>query len=186
MNIFYLDHNPLLSAQYHCDKHVCKMIVEYAQMLSTAHRIVDGAMYIEYVNGRRIKRWALSEEDYDDALYKATHVNHPCNVWIRESKNNYAYVFDLFYCLLKEYTKRYNRKHASERLLTYLNVYPEGLKFKDGLSPKFRSSAPPLCMPEEYHQDDHVEAYREFYRKDKAHFCKWNKSVDSGPDWFYK
>ena len=65
MNIFYLDHNPLLSAQYHCDKHVCKMIVEYAQMLSTAHRIVDGAMYIEYVNGRRIKRWALSEEDYE-------------------------------------------------------------------------------------------------------------------------
>ena len=42
MNIFYLDTNPALCAEYHCDKHVVKMIIEYAQMLSTAHRVIDG------------------------------------------------------------------------------------------------------------------------------------------------
>ena len=42
MNIFYLDTNPALCAEYHCDKHVLKMIIEYAQLLSTAHRILDG------------------------------------------------------------------------------------------------------------------------------------------------
>ena len=30
----------------HCDKHVVKMLVEYAQILSTAHRMVDGEKYI--------------------------------------------------------------------------------------------------------------------------------------------
>jgi hypothetical protein len=42
MNIFVLDKNPIKAAQQHCDKHVVKMILESAQMLSTAHRILDG------------------------------------------------------------------------------------------------------------------------------------------------
>ena len=42
MNIFYLDKNFQVNAKLHCDKHVVKMIVEYAQLLSTAHRVLDG------------------------------------------------------------------------------------------------------------------------------------------------
>jgi len=42
MNVFYLDRNPITAAQMHCDKHVVKMILEYAQLLSTAHRLLDG------------------------------------------------------------------------------------------------------------------------------------------------
>jgi hypothetical protein len=42
MNIFYLDEDPKICAQYHCDKHVVKMIIEYAQLFSTAHRVLDG------------------------------------------------------------------------------------------------------------------------------------------------
>ena len=42
MNIFYLHENPEVCAKMHCDKHVAKMIIEYAQMLSTAHRMLDG------------------------------------------------------------------------------------------------------------------------------------------------
>ena len=42
MNIFYLHEDPQVSAKMHCDKHVVKMIIEYAQMLSTAHRMLDG------------------------------------------------------------------------------------------------------------------------------------------------
>ena len=42
MNIFYLDKAPEIAAQLHCDKHVVKMILESAQMLSTAHRVLDG------------------------------------------------------------------------------------------------------------------------------------------------
>ena len=42
MNIFYLHEDPQVSAKMHCDKHVVKMILESAQMLSTAHRVLDG------------------------------------------------------------------------------------------------------------------------------------------------
>ena len=38
MNIFVLDDDIEKCARYHCDKHVVKMILESAQMLSTVSR----------------------------------------------------------------------------------------------------------------------------------------------------
>ena len=38
MNIFFLDENPQKAAQSLCDKHVVKMVLETAQMCSTAAR----------------------------------------------------------------------------------------------------------------------------------------------------
>jgi hypothetical protein len=51
MNIFYLDKDPKKAAQYSCDKHVVKMILESAQMLCTAHRVQDGEMVIQPYDG---------------------------------------------------------------------------------------------------------------------------------------
>ena len=60
MNIFYLNRNAHIAAQEHCDKHVTKMCVEYAQILSTAHRMIDGTKYIgTSKNGRKITRYKL-------------------------------------------------------------------------------------------------------------------------------
>ena len=47
MNIFYLDRDPKIAAQLACDKHVVKMILESAQMLCTAHRVLDGDDYAD-------------------------------------------------------------------------------------------------------------------------------------------
>ena len=56
MNIFLLNENPLLCAEQHCDKHVVKMVIEYAQLMSTAHRYLDGELYGELTDkGRKIK-----------------------------------------------------------------------------------------------------------------------------------
>ena len=53
------------------------MPIEYAQLLSTAHRLLDGTMWIDRTaNNRRIKRWRL-DDDREDNLYKAGHINHP-------------------------------------------------------------------------------------------------------------
>ena len=82
MNIFYLDSSASQSAKLHCDKHVVKMIVEYAQLLSTAHRVLDGEMYIDNSSGRKIKRWKHPDADFDSNLYKACFVNHPSAVWV--------------------------------------------------------------------------------------------------------
>jgi hypothetical protein len=47
MNIFYLDRHPKTCAEMHLDKHVVKMIIEYAQLMSTAHRVLDGEEYFD-------------------------------------------------------------------------------------------------------------------------------------------
>ena len=46
MNLFILHNDPVIAAQMQCDKHVVKMIIESAQMLSTAHRVLDGTVQI--------------------------------------------------------------------------------------------------------------------------------------------
>ena len=66
MNIFYLDRNPVVAAQMMCDKHVVKMILESAQILSTAHRVLDGDEHADNVG-----------------MYKMTHKNHPSTIWVR-------------------------------------------------------------------------------------------------------
>ena len=75
MNIFYLHEDPVQNAKWHIDKHIVKMPIEYAQLMSTAHRMLDGHMYIgRTANNRRIKRWKLLDER-DDILYKASHLS---------------------------------------------------------------------------------------------------------------
>ena len=91
MNLFYLDEDPWISAELHCDKHVVKMIIEYAQMLSTAHRMLDGEQYTDSSSGRRIQRWELENSNMDEVLYKASHINHPSTRWVRENAIQYQY-----------------------------------------------------------------------------------------------
>ena len=46
-----------------CDKHIIKMILESAQMLCTAKRVLDGKEYFDTTkNGRKIKRWRLDNQ----------------------------------------------------------------------------------------------------------------------------
>ena len=56
MNIFYLHKDPKVSAEMSCDKHVVKMILESAQLLSTCHRVQDGTEYDKTSLMRKIKR----------------------------------------------------------------------------------------------------------------------------------
>lgn len=173
MNIFYLDSNPELSAQFHCDKHVVKMIVEYAQLLSTAHRVLDGEIYFELSkNNRKIKRYKLKEND--NIFYKATHMNHPSAVWVRQSINHYLFLYEMFYYLCLEYTHRYNKTHKTQSLLNILKTPPKNIKdieFKE----------PPLAMPNYCKLNDVVNSYRNYYLKEKQSFLNYTKT--SKPYW---
>ncbi len=93
MNIFYLDPDPKICAEQHISKHTCKMVIEYAQLMSTAHRVLDGTEYTDLTaNGRRIKRWRMDDPFMESTLYKASHINHPSAIWCRENKQNYLYL----------------------------------------------------------------------------------------------
>jgi len=186
MNIFYLDHDPKTCAEYHCDKHVVKMIIEYAQLLSTAHRICDGQEYYDLTaNGRKIKRWRLPD-DREQRLMKASHVNHPSNVWARANHLNYKWLYEMWCHLLDEYTYRYGKIHACARLRDDLAKLPE--KIPVGL----QETEPTPAMPDdckvlrEIHIDryelDSLASYHKYYNEKKTHFARWTKRP--APKWY--
>lgn len=169
MNIFFLDKDAKLAAKMHCDKHVVKMILESAQLLSTAHRVLDGKQWIDSSSGRKIKRWKLDDDFRESALYKATHINHPSAVWVRESKQHYDYLFDLFFHLCREYTYRYGKIHKCDSMFSALLQYPKNLA-DNGFT------EPPQAMPEYCRiPGDSVQAYRNYYIKEKTSMLKYTK-----------
>jgi hypothetical protein len=130
------------------------MILETAQMLSTAHRVLD--------------KDTISEE-MSNSIYKEAYKNHPCTVWIRESKSNYLYAFYLFDALLYEYQHRFNKVHGSSQLLEYLCNFPKALVEK-GLT------QPAQAMPDQYKNPaDSILAYRSYYNNEKRHLFRWSK-----------
>ena len=118
MNIFYLNEKADIAAKQHVDKHVVKMIIEYAQLMSTAHRMLDGKQwYDKTANGRRIARWEHPEREKDAVLYKASHINHPSAIWARDSCANYEWLYSLWMNLCEEYTHRYGKVHLTQQKL---------------------------------------------------------------------
>lgn len=164
MNVFYLDKNPILSAQYHTDKHVIKMILESAQLLCTAINV------------------AANEQI---TPYKTTHINHPCSIWTRESYDNFKYVWYLMLELEKEWQFRYNhnKRHKSVESLVYFDLNGKTLlDLAESYLPNIGNTSPPLAMPEHCKISlDPVECYREYYKTEKIPLHKWtNREV---PHW---
>ena len=161
MNIFYIDEDPKEAAEMLCDKHVVKMILESAQMLCTAHRVLDGDTHADLIG-----------------LYKSTHKNHPCSVWTRSSIANYMWLYSHMLALMTEYTYRYNKHHATERLIELLKKPPIVL-----VETEYKKFAPPpQCMPDHCKNDDTVKAYRKYYISEKADIARWKSRII--PYWF--
>ena len=159
MNIFYFDECQVKSAQAQPDKMLVKMPLETAQMLCTAHRVLDG-------------------DDYADAngLYKEAYKNHPCTIWARESWDNYQWLYKHFIALGDEYKHRYGREHASiTKLKDALFFHPDNIEDK-GLTPLAQA------MPDEYKDDNPIKAYRNYVIHEK-HYAQWNKNREQ-PTWW--
>lgn len=145
MNIFILDRNPKLATQYHVDKHVVKMCLETAQILSTTQNLCG------------VK-----------SLYKPTHKNHPCCKWARESLENYIWLCEFAYELCLEYTYRYNKIHKSQRVIEYcMNNIPT--------LPSIEQTPFALAMPDECKCECPVKSYRKYYNIYKKHLYTWTK-----------
>lgn len=179
INIFYLDEDPRQCAEWMVDKHVVKMIVETAQLLSTAHRVMDGLeVQLELEKDGKVRRkkvWVL-DDHRNDILYNATHINHPSAVWVRESVENYNWLVDHLYALGTEYTFRYGKKHATiEKCFYTLQSPPHGLRTWDW-------TQPPSAMDQSFIiSDDPIVNYRNYYKHGKANLHKWKNR--EAPDW---
>jgi len=151
MNIFYFDECPVKSAEAQPDKMLVKMPLETAQMLCTAHRVLDGDEYADSVG-----------------LYKEAYKNHPCTVWARQSRGNYEWLYTHFLALGMEYTYRYGKEHASiTKLAKPLMQFPKNIH---------QGEMTPLAqaMPDEYKNDNAITAYRNYVVHEK-HYAKWEK-----------
>lgn len=146
MNIFVLDKHIDKCAEYHCDKHVVKMILESVQMLCTV------------LNKKGIS-----------TPYKSTHINHPCVLWTERSFANFSWLKDLAVALNNEYRFRFEKEsdHKSISVLHEISNY-------DFENPGLTEFA--QTMPEKYKfPGDPVRAYRQFYLGEKMAFAKWTK-----------
>ena len=176
MNIFYLHEDPIQNAKWHIDKHIVKMPIEYAQLMSTAHRMLDGEMYLgKTAIGRNIKRWRLYDER-EDILYKASHINHPSAIWVRESIENYFQMYKLYMAVLAEFTNRYGKVHGSSKPSIALIRPPSNI-------PMVKGTQLPQCMPEMCKvKNNPILAYRNYYIVEKNSFASWkNREI---PEWF--
>jgi hypothetical protein len=156
MNIFFLDKDPKLAAQFQCNKHVVKMILESAQLLSTVHHLKN----IENIN-------------IIEKIYMPTHKKHPCTLWLLESKEHYLWLSKHAIYLCEEYEYRYEKIHKSKEIIILCNKnIPKNLENKI-------FSDPPKAMPEflKNENEDSVTAYRRYYLEHKKHNiqCEWKK-----------
>lgn len=152
MNIFVLDQNPRTAARYHCDKHVIKMLIETAQLLSNA--LPPGL-----------------------AVYRPTHLSHPCTKWVQASQDNFLWLVDLGLALADEYTARYGKVHKSAEIVASCYRHVSLVSFGALALTPFEQ-----CMPDQYKvPNNSVQAYRNYYIGDKKEFATWKTSV---PPWW--
>lgn len=182
MNIFYVHKDPAVAAKMLIDKHVVKMIIESAQMLSTAHRLLDGEQYEDRTKaGRRIKRWRLKDKGDEDIIYKASHIKHPSTVWVMTSAYNYNWLYKHMVALNDEFKLRYNHTedHMTIRKLgKILNNPPKNISLST------IQTDPTPAMPDECKiPGDVVASYRKYYVMKKREMASWKEPAVI-PDWY--
>lgn len=180
MNIFYLDKDPKVCATMHCDKHVVKMIIEYAQLLSTAHRVLDGvSKNVLTKSNRKHTIWIHPIPLMETTLYKSTMRNHPSAIWARQSLSHYVYLKELWKNLCAEYTYRYGKVHITyTKLIDVLEVNPMNIPNVPFFDPPPAMSHFPDCIV----PNNSLHSYYNYYIVAKNYFAKWTKRQI--PNWY--
>jgi hypothetical protein len=174
MNIFILDNDPRVAAISQCNTHVVKMILETAQMLSTAHRVLDGQLITTPK-----KHWELPD-GRENLLYKAAHTRHPCSLWVMESSKNYAWAYHHLKALSEEFTFRFGKIHKSwDKLGVILESRPSSIKEGDLTPFRLAMNTEPQCI----NPEDPVGSYRKFYITKQKRF-KMTWTGRDKPYWF--
>lgn len=154
------------------------MCIEYAQILSTAKRVLDGSLRLfpNPKTNKLRKVYILNVDEGEFIIYQATHINHPVSKWVRSGRGNYDLLYKHWKAVLSEYTFRYEKTHASTRMMPYLMWAPSNI-------PKISPFEPPSCMPEDCKiSSSAITNYRTYYREHKLHIANWKKR--NVPYWF--
>lgn len=157
MNIFILDEDPVIAAQMHCDQHLQKMILESAQMLSTA---------LHHTLFNQANKFPASYKSFIEAeskdIYKPAYQGHPCTIWCHESYANFMWVVDLVYSLQAQLPKLHKAYHVVKQCEKLARKYKL-------LFPSIHRTPFALAMPDEIKYNDTkfpdaVSKYHEWYK----------------------
>lgn len=171
MNVFVLSRDHEKRAQYHCDTHVNKMLLESAQILNTA-------LHLNGADGRH-------------TFYQPTHKNHPWTKWAARRYANWEWLFEHARALGDEFLYRSEKdRHATLEKMqdTWIDQFDGDASRREGyLSRNFDEdgarTAFPQCFDDQYKiAGDPVQAYRDYYVAEKVpqDWCSWTTEV---PDW---
>jgi len=156
MNIFVFNSNPRLAAKDHPKSYLTKLPLETAQLLCTAHHVINPGQYA--------------------IPYKKTHENHPCAKWVRQSKENYLWAVEYGLGLCEWFTKTRKKEHGCESVLRWAESFTDKIKFPDTGLKTFA-----LAMPDKYKTTDPVISYRSYFIGEKKKLATWEQEP---PEWW--
>jgi hypothetical protein len=163
VNFFYLDRDPKICAQNYCNKHIIKIPIEIAQILSKIHyELKSDIDYSTIYNNSRVVKNTLGPY-----------------LWALESYDNYIWTCQLSLELINEYKYRYNKsEHKTEKILLSLLGNPPELP-KIGIT-KFQGTNKYDMF--QYISNDSITCARYHYSEMKCENDKWtNRTI---PVWF--
>lgn len=167
MNIFHLSDCPTEAAIWQHDKHVVKMTLETAQLLSQAVRLTPE--WQEYFKRRDV--------------YRVTHQHHPSSRWTRRSVPNLYWLCRHGIALADEYSHRFWRRHKSATII-------HRVADKIGALPALACddlTTFAQAMPLEYKRDNPVDGYRAYYLAEKVkRDSNWTNRRKDLPEWLFQ
>lgn len=173
MNIFVVDKDPILAAQALPDRHVVKMILESAQMIS----IVFSPHY-----------WNIGEVAKVDGTpfntKRGAFKNHPCTKWVAENKDNCDWLFAHAFGLCEEFDHRYQHKHGLH--LSLLRAYHHFLDHYQGVPNYERVTKFARAMPDELKFNTELTdaaAYRQYLNTKEWIRDNYLKDPSRKPTW---
>jgi hypothetical protein len=186
MNLFVLSLNPRHAAMQNCDKHVCKIILEAADMMCLAHwhfgfpsirrapKILREPRLITNNKGVQRQVWYYRPQSQS---------NNHVSIWVRTSLENYRWTCQHALALCDEYERRYTHNlqkkglscHSTRPVIEWFAANEPPIPITD-LTP-FRQA-----VAEDCYNPDVVKAYRDYYVRYKARFAKWR--LGNQPSWF--
>lgn len=164
VNIFFTHLNPTIAAEFCCDAHVRKMVVESTQMLANVYHL-DNAKH-------------APPPKADGKPYAKSHWNHPCAIWARADFKQWDWLRMHAYGLATEFKIRFGNEHACWKALTYMTAH-----IPTPWMPNRHFECPPLAMPDEFTPNRYagmsklavtpIGAYRRYIREGKKHLHTW-------------
>lgn len=158
------------------------MVIEYPQMLSAAHLVLDGFLIYRLRKTkagqwRRTKQYLTANQELNHNLYLPTHINHPSSRWVRQSRANYEWLFNMWVSLLDEYEYRFGFRPKPSDLELYLKTPPANITQKRIMTD------PPIAIKDRWiHMSSAIDSYRNFYNLEKSAFATWTRRP--APFWY--